>query len=125
MYLDGRPVGTAPHTVNDVTYGTHELRLVQDGYADWTQEITVPVAGGRLDAVMSRLAPGVVMFSIQPYGDVIIDGRRVAQGVTFFPVTREAGSYQIELRNPAYDAFKQEIIVVSGDTLRIRHDFTR
>lgn len=125
VFLDERPVGRAPHRIDDVTYGTHTLRVVQDGYAEWTREIQVPVAGGRLDAVLERLAPGVVMFSIQPYGDVIIDGRRVAQGVTFFPITREAGAYQIELRNPAFEAFKQEITVVSGDTLRIRHDFAR
>ena len=125
VFLDGRAMGTAPHTLDDVTYGAHTLRLVQDGYADWTREISVPVDGGRLDAVMDRLPPGVVVFSIQPYGDVIINGQRVVQGATFFTVTREAGPYRIELRNPAYEAFKQEITVVSGDTLRIRHDFSR
>jgi hypothetical protein len=125
VFLDGKAMGTAPHTLDDVTYGTHTLRLVQDGYADWTQDIQVPVAGGRLDAVMDRLAPGVVMFSIQPWGDVIVEGKRLAEGATFFTVTREAGPYRIELRNPSFDAFKQEITVVSGDTLRIRHDFSR
>jgi hypothetical protein len=125
VFLDGTPVGTTPHALNDVTYGTHSLRIVQDGFEEWSRQVQVPVAGDRLDAVLDREAPGVVMFSIQPYGDVIIDGRRVAQSSTFYAVTRDPGTYRIELRNAAFSAFTQEINVVSGDTLRISHEFAR
>lgn len=124
IYVDGSPVGRTPYATPSVAHGAHDVRILLTGYREWRGEVVVPATGDRVDIELQRVLPGVVRFSITPFGDVFVDGKRMAQNVSFYPLPLEPGVHQIELRHPQYDGFIQQINLESGDTLRVVHDFT-
>ena len=67
--------------------------------------------------------PGVVAFTIAPWGEVIVDGK--SQGVS--PPLKELklapGRHRIEVRNAGFTPHIQIVEVKSGEQIRIRHRF--
>jgi len=123
IWIDGKQAGVTPQALQRVSHGQHDVMVRLDGYADWSRALEIPVPGDRLDVELVALAPGRILFSVQPWADVYVDGSRVAQNVSFYELSYSPGSYIIELRNPDYDAFSREYRIVSGETLRIDHTF--
>ena len=41
LYIDGKDMGTTPKSINEILIGQHEIRLTQDGYADYTETVTI------------------------------------------------------------------------------------
>ena len=67
--------------------------------------------------------PGVVVFTIAPWGEVIVDGK--SQGVSP-PLTElklAPGRHRIEVRNAGFTPHIQIVEVKSGEQIRIRHRF--
>jgi adenylate/guanylate cyclase family protein len=67
--------------------------------------------------------PGVVAFTIAPWGEIIVDGK--SQGVS--PPLKELklspGRHRIEVRNAGFSPHIQIVEVKSGEQIRIRHRF--
>jgi hypothetical protein len=55
VFLDGKPVGTTPLSLNSVNAGSHAIRIERDGYRRWTSAVRV-VAGeqNRVTASLER-----------------------------------------------------------------------
>ncbi len=122
--IDERNVGATPFATTGVSYGPHSIRLSLDGYVEWSGEVEVPVDKNLVDITLTRLAPGTVVFSVTPYGDVYVDGKRIAQAVTYFQSNLEAGTHTVEFRNPQFKTFSREIVLESGATQHVEHTFT-
>ena len=124
VVIDGEAVGNTPFATTTMSYGPHDVALSLAGYSDWSGRIVVPVANNLVEVALTHLEPGTIAFSITPYGDVYVDGTRVAQTVTFFQVKAEAGTHSIELRHPSFKPFAGEIEVEPGSTRKVEHTFS-
>jgi len=122
--MDGQTMGTTPFAAAAVNHGPHDVHLSLAGYREWSGRIEVPVANNLVEITLARLEPGVIVFSITPYADVYVDGKRVAQSVPFFRVEADAGKHTVELRHPQYKSFSREIDLEPGGTQRVEHTFT-
>jgi hypothetical protein len=120
--LDGRAIGTTPHLAMDVEAGRHVLRIAKEGYEPVEQTIEVPHAD--ISVALAPLAPGAIVFSVQPYAEVLIDGRAAADHtITYLSVSRPPGDYTIELRHPEFASETRVVHVAPGDTARVSHSF--
>jgi len=55
VYLDNKPVGRTPLTLNGVNAGEHVVRLERDGYRRWGRSIRVVTAErNRVTASLER-----------------------------------------------------------------------
>ena len=41
LYIDGKAMGETPKSINEILVGHHTLKLTKDGYADYTETITI------------------------------------------------------------------------------------
>ncbi len=41
IFIDGEPMGETPNSISKILIGPHELKLTKDGYADYTEQITI------------------------------------------------------------------------------------
>lgn len=41
IYIDGKPMGETPNFISQILIGSHELKLTKNGYADYTETITL------------------------------------------------------------------------------------
>ena len=122
IFLDGANVGETPYIVAQVASGSHTLRLVKEGFAEATQTIEVPHAD--LSVALTPLTPGVIVFSVQPYAEVLIDGRPAGDHtITYLSVLRPPGDYSIELKHPEFASQTSVVHVTPGDTVRVNHSF--
>ena len=124
VVIDGKAVGTTPFATTNMSYGPHDVALSRAGYSDWSGRIDVPAGNNLVEIALTQLEAGLIAFSITPYGDVYVDGTRVAQTVTFFRVKADAGMHSIELRHPAFKPFSREVEVEPGSTRKVEHTFS-
>jgi hypothetical protein len=122
--LDGQPVETTPCNLRDITYGPHSLILSKEGYLDHEQEVDVSSPTGKVEISLDLLPPGTVVFNIQPYADVYIDGELVKRDVTYHEITLAPGAHEIELRHPQFGVHRQEIRLESDESLTVQHRFS-
>lgn len=64
LYIDGKDIGTTPKSINELLIGQHEIRLTQDGYADYRE--TVTVTKGERKQVKAELSKKTEMANNQP-----------------------------------------------------------
>jgi hypothetical protein len=123
-YLDGALVGTTPCIAEGVPYGRHELRLSKAGYRSQTQSVEVTKPKDRIDLTLSVLPPGKIVFSIEPYASVTINGRLVKDDVTYYEAELPPGKYTILLQHPKFAPHTEEVEVKSNESVTIRHRFS-
>jgi hypothetical protein len=122
VFLDGQNLGQTPQIAPQVTSGSHDLRLVKAGFAEARQTIDVPRPD--VTITLERLTPAVIVFSVQPYAEVLIDGEPAGDHtITYLSVSRPPGEYTIELRHPEFARETRVVRVAPGDTVRVSHSF--
>jgi serine/threonine-protein kinase len=96
---------------------------------------TAQQAEPRTDARIARAAPlpapargqpvatGEVRFSIVPWGEIYLDGRRLGAAPPLRDIALQPGLHRIEVRNPGFASHSRIIEIRAGDTIRIRHRF--
>jgi hypothetical protein len=89
----------------------------------------------RTDARIARAAPlpapargqpvatGEVRFSIVPWGEIYLDGRRLGAAPPLRDIALQPGLHRIEVRNPGFASHSRTIEIRAGDAIRIRHRF--
>lgn len=93
VYLDGKPVGTSPCEVRSLTSGSHELKIIKEGYKTWKETITIePGKRSDLNIELKKrgLRPGEVLKD--PYWGiefVFVKGGRFEMGDVFGDGNRE------------------------------------
>ena len=78
LYIDGKEEGKTPKLIGKLLIGTHELKLTKNGYADYTE--TVTVTKGERTQVTATLSNGrEVQFTCNvPNAQLEIDGKTVS-----------------------------------------------
>lgn len=71
----------------------------------------------------ARTSTGTVRLSVSPWGEVFVDG--TSRGVTppLKQLVLDAGSYRIEIRNPAGPVWTKQIEVAAGQRTTVSHRF--
>ncbi len=79
LYVDGKDMGTTPKSLNEMLIGQHTLKLTKDGYADYTE--TVTITKGERKQVKAMLSNGKeVQFTCNvPDAKLEIDGKVVGE----------------------------------------------
>lgn len=73
----------------------------------------IPVAG-----------PGQLQVAVRPWAEVMIDGR-VLGTTPLDKMTLEPGSHLVVLRHPAYEELRRDVVVKSGETVRLIVDLSK
>jgi len=77
-------------------------------------------------AVQSRkqtAATGNVRLHIIPWGAVYVDGQKFGVAPPLRDIALKPGAHRIEVRNPGFASFLQDVEVSAGEEIRIRHRF--
>jgi formylglycine-generating enzyme required for sulfatase activity len=77
LYIDGKDMGTTPKSIAEILIGQHEIKLTKDGYADYTE--TVTITKGERKQVKATLSNGKeIQFTCNvPNAQLEIDGKRM------------------------------------------------
>ncbi len=68
-------------------------------------------------------AEGMLRLAIAPWGEVLVNGKMAGVSPPLTELRLSPGSYRIELRNTNFKPHRQEIEVVAGKSVRIKHKF--
>ena len=87
IYIDGKAMGETPNFISQILIGSHELKLTKDGYADYTETITV--TKGERKQVNATLSNGKeIQFTCNvPNAQLEIDGQRVGSATGTYQLT--------------------------------------
>ncbi len=121
--LDGEYVGTTPCIVDRVTYGSHELRIVKSGYTGYVRNIDVSKPNDKIEASLEELPPGTIIFNVEPYAALSIDGNVIRDDVTYHEIELRPGTYTVVLEHPQLGSHTEEITLESGKSVTLRHRF--
>ena len=103
IYIDGKPMGETPKLIKEILIGQHELRLTKDGYADYTETITI-VKGERKQVTATLSNGREVQFTCNvPNAILEIDGRRMNSVSGTFMLTY--GSHSIRATAAEYQDY--------------------
>ncbi|HET9404394.1 MAG TPA: adenylate/guanylate cyclase domain-containing protein [Burkholderiales bacterium] len=81
-----------------------------------------PAPARKPDAA-SPSGPGVVGFTVLPWGEVYINGRRHGVAPPLREVELNPGQYKVEIRNAGFEPYVEVVDVKPGSRIRIRHRF--
>jgi serine/threonine-protein kinase len=68
-------------------------------------------------------AAAVVNISVQPWGEIYLDGRMQGVSPPLIELQVASGKHEIEIRNSTFKVYKQTIQVKSGEKIKIKHKF--
>jgi serine/threonine-protein kinase len=66
---------------------------------------------------------GTLRLAISPWGEVRVDGKNVGVSPPMTGFKLSPGKHRVEIRNGGFPPFQQQIDVVAGQTVRIKHKF--
>jgi hypothetical protein len=124
VHLDGEFVGTTPCIIQKVPYGRHRLDITKAGYSGFSKQVDVAKANERIEADLGLLPPGKVVFSIQPYAALSIDGNLIREDVTYHEVELAPGIHTIVLEHPQLGTYSEEVEVRSNESTTVQHKFS-
>ncbi len=90
IYIDGKEVGKTPKSISQLLIGQHEIKLTQDGYADYTE--TVTIAKDERKQVQATLSEGAKDEETFTVNGVSFTMRLVEGGTFQMGATSEQGS---------------------------------
>ena len=75
------------------------------------------------EAPKPALPPATIVFAIQPWGEIYVNGK--SRGVTppMKSIKLEPGKYRIEVRNTTFPAHTETLDLKARDELTVRHKF--
>ena len=87
LYIDGKDMGTTPKSIAEILIGQHEIKLAKDGYADYTE--TVTITKGDRKQVKATLSNGKeIQFTCNvPNAQLEIDGQKVGSATGTYHLT--------------------------------------
>jgi hypothetical protein len=109
IFIDGREAGTTPETIKDIDCGAHTVKLMMEGYGDWSENIEVkPNKESGLTAVLQEMAGSASIMSNPSKAMVLVDGNEV--GTT--PVNVDdlsPGTHMVNISMDGYNAWSQSV----------------
>ncbi|MBT5307422.1 MAG: PEGA domain-containing protein, partial [Candidatus Scalindua sp.] len=109
ILIDGREAGTTPETINDIECGDHVVKLIMDGYGDWSENVEViPNKMSSMTAVLQEMAGSVSIMSKPSKAMILIDGNEV--GTTPMNVgDLSHGTHIVNISMDGYNAWSQSV----------------
>jgi hypothetical protein len=144
VMVDGRSVGVTPVTVSDLQPGSHQVRIVRDGYAAVERRVSLsgsrpaqsiavnlsrtPAAGAAAAPAtprsLGRTVGALFVDSRPPAANVFVDGKLV--GTTPLQLdTIDAGPHVVRLEREGYGAWSTSIRVTGGERARVSASLER
>ncbi len=112
VYINGKPYGTTPKTIEELKAGTHTIRLENPNFPAW--DTKVRISKGETTKVSHKFGGfGKVIINASPWGNVYLDG--TSKGQT--PLTIEkvsAGKHQIKVVREGFVEFSKTIEINEG-----------
>ncbi len=100
IYIDGQPMGETPNFIAQIVIGSHELKLTKEGYADYTETITLTKGERKqVKAVLNKIE---VQQPIATTTSTSEDQTFTVNGVSFTMKLVEGGTFQMG-SSEAYD----------------------
>ncbi len=122
IFLEGRPRGRIPLSVEGLKPGRMRLRAELEGYQPYEKIVSIP-SGRDLDLAVnlspSPRGPGYLGLTVSPWAEVYVDGRFIDRTPLGGLLKLEAGRRQLLLRHPNRRDYAQEIDIKPGDTLKL------
>jgi class 3 adenylate cyclase len=69
------------------------------------------------------VAQGIITFSIQPWGDVYVNGRSVGASPPLKQSKLAPGAYRVEIKNTTFPSYVTTVEVTSKETVSVKHRF--
>jgi hypothetical protein len=124
VYLDGGLVGSTPCILENVAYGRHALRISKAGHSDYARDIDLSKPNEQIEAALSLLPPGKIVFNVEPYAALSIDGSLIRGDVTYHEIELAPGRYTILLEHPQFGAYSEDVDLGSDESVTIQHKFS-
>ena len=77
----------------------------------------------KIDAAKIALVEGRLNLSIQPWGDVFVNGKSIGVSPPLKQHKLSPGNYRIEVRNTSFTPFKQNIEIKAKEEINVKHKF--
>jgi class 3 adenylate cyclase len=77
----------------------------------------------KADAAKAALVEGRLNLSIQPWGDVFVNGKSIGVSPPLKQHKLPPGNYRIEVRNTSFTPFKQNIELKPKEEINVKHKF--
>ena len=117
VFVDGKPYGTTPKTIEDIKVGTHKVRLENPNFPAW--ETRVNISKGQTAKVSYKFGGGgKLVINASPWGNVYLDG--ALKGQT--PLTIEkvsGGKHRIKIAREGFIETSRDIEISEGATKQI------
>lgn len=114
VYIDGKPYGTTPKTIENMKAGMHKVRLENPNFPAW--ETKVNISKNKTAKVSYKFGGfGKLVINASPWGNVYLDG--ALKGQT--PLTIEkvpAGKHQIKVVKGGFVEFSKTLEINEGST---------
>lgn len=112
VYIDGKPYGTTPKTIENMKAGMHKIRLENPNFPAW--ETKVNISKNKTAKVSYKFGGfGKLVINASPWGNVYLDG--ALKGQT--PLTIEkvpAGKHQIKVVKGGFVEFSKTLEINEG-----------
>lgn len=114
VYIDGKPYGTTPKTIENMKAGMHKIRLENPNFPAW--ETKINISKGKTAKVSYKFGGfGKLVINASPWGNVYLDG--ALKGQT--PLTIEkvpAGKHQVKVVKGGFVEFSKTLEINEGST---------
>ena len=99
LYIDGKDTGTTPKSIAEILIGQHEIKLAKDGYADYTETITIN-KGERKQVKATLNNSKEIQFTCNvSNAQLEIDGQRVGSANDTYMLTYGSHSLKVTASN--------------------------
>lgn len=114
VFINGEEVGPAPYEVNDIRVGSHEVKVVKEGFTDYVE--IVRIKGGASENVIATLTvlpPSLRVESDVAGATVFLDRNYI--GATPVDIkTVEPGEHQLTVSADGYDMYTETVTITTG-----------
>jgi hypothetical protein len=87
------------------------------------RNIDVSKPNDKIEASLEELPPGTIIFNVEPYAALSIDGNVIRDDVTYHEIELRPGTYTVVLEHPQLGSHTEEITLESGKSVTLRHRF--
>lgn len=98
-----------------------DKKIVKSGQAK--RETSPPKKIARVRTLEETAGAAVVNLSVQPWGDVYLDGRMQGVSPPLIELEVASGKHDIEIRNTTFPIYKQTVHIKAGEKIKIKHKF--
>ena len=113
--LDGKEVGNTPVIITDLKPGAYNVKVIMDGYNNWTESIDV-IPGNEISlSATLKMKPGAVSIESEPTeATVLLDDKEA--GTTPITITDlMPGIHNLEVKMKGYEKWSEEVHIIPDE----------